>query len=274
LEVTPFWQAVDRCPVQGVARRDDEGAITDRAAVFQRDLVAIRLEADDRPLDPAHARRDDGGLGAASVLHVEDAAPDHGPARLVVMGLARLDDDDVELAITLKQGCRRGQTRRSSADDDDVGPLGAGACRRGHRGFEPGTQSRQIISRLGRRRDQGVRRLRPGLGQGPERRGACARAAVGQHGAFQPQQGIGHAGDVGVADLTADRRHMGETHAMRGGQGLHLRRARLAGLFAVGSVVDDRAEALARCLGDVRLGQLGRDGQGGREGLERHGDRP
>eukprot|EP01137_Pigoraptor_chileana_P025191 Opistho-2@94287 len=133
-------QAVDCGPVQGVAGRYDQGAVADRAAVLQRDLIALRLEAGDRALDPANTRRDHRRLCPAGVLHVEHPAAHHGPAWLIVVGLARLDHHDVEVAIAFQKRGGRGQTGRTSADNDHIGLLGLRADRGGHPGFQPGTQ--------------------------------------------------------------------------------------------------------------------------------------
>src|SRR3546814_19220703 len=76
---------------------DDEIIIADRGAVFERDLVAIRLERRHRAANPAHAVRHHAFLGAAGRLFVEHAAPDHRPAGLVIMFVTRFDDDDLKI---------------------------------------------------------------------------------------------------------------------------------------------------------------------------------
>ena len=113
-------QTFNTLPVEFQARADDQLLVLHHAAAFQNDLVVIRLEGRYTGLDPAHIGGDHRRHGACCLACLENSTAHHGPARLVIVGIGRVDDRNVQQGAACQQaGCNR-NTCGTTTDDDHV----------------------------------------------------------------------------------------------------------------------------------------------------------
>ena len=130
-----LFQTFDFVPIQLEARTHNQPVVFHHATAIEDDGVVLRLERGDGGLDPLHAARDQGRHRLGSILRLENAAADHGPARLVIVNIRRIDDRDGRdrLGARLQAG-RDSDARRTAADDHDVilsrRPYRSGSCPR------------------------------------------------------------------------------------------------------------------------------------------------
>ncbi|RML61921.1 hypothetical protein ALQ93_102605 [Pseudomonas syringae pv. pisi] len=136
-----FHQPVDSRPVQLQAGADHQLLITEQAAVGQRQRIVLRLEGRHRSLDPLHACGYQRGHAACRRLRGEDPRTDHGPAGLVIMGIGRVDQGDLQGSVAGQQACGSSDTGSTATDDQDL----TGCCRSiHHRVFQSGQRSKGI----------------------------------------------------------------------------------------------------------------------------------
>ncbi len=121
-----FPRALDGVPVEAQAGADDQRAVAEAAAVFQHHLLLLRLEGRGGGADPLRLGGDAAGHGALGTRAVEHPGADQGPARLVVVLVARLDDGDAQPRIALEQAGADRAAGGAAADHQHVVARGMG----------------------------------------------------------------------------------------------------------------------------------------------------
>ncbi|MNY08345.1 hypothetical protein D3C86_1411940 [compost metagenome] len=182
-----FPRALDGVPVEGQAGADDQGAVAETAAVFQHHLLLLRLEGAGGGADPLRLAGDAAGHGALGARAVEHPGTDQGPAGLVVVLVARLDDGDAQTRVALEQAggdCAAGGAatdnqhivaRRVRVGGHRLGLVGQGLPAL----LEARLQGGKVVAGLlgGGQQRLGIEVM--GLGQRPQGGGAGAGAAEG-----------------------------------------------------------------------------------------------
>ncbi len=144
------FQALDALPGQPQAGADDQLAVPHAVPVVEGHAMGGGIDMHGAGADAAHVCRDQRvGLphGAAGV---EYAAADQRPGRLVVVGIARLDDRDVELRPAAAQARGHADAGGTATDDQDFGgrmPRRIRAGGGGHSGFALRGQSVRPVLR-------------------------------------------------------------------------------------------------------------------------------
>ncbi|RMQ63844.1 hypothetical protein ALQ01_103258 [Pseudomonas savastanoi pv. glycinea] len=136
-------QPVDGRPVQLQAGAGHQLLIAKRTPVGERQGIVLRFEGRHRSLDPLHTFGNQRRHAACRRLRRENARADHGPARLVIVGIGRVDQGDLQGSITGEQACGGGDTGSTTTNDQDL----TGSYRSIHHRVSQGGQRSKSIER-------------------------------------------------------------------------------------------------------------------------------
>ena len=238
-----FFQTFHRFPIQLKPRRHDQTVVFHHAAAIEDNGVIGRFERGHGGLDPLDPARDERTHGLRGFAGFEDATAHHGPARLVIVDIRRIDDRDRDIRFAgVQAGCDRNTARATTYNNHII--LGV-ACFGGcfaTVGDASGHAVHVVARRFGCSQD-----FRHGtvLGfvEGPQSRGTCPRPAVSQRRARQRIKRRTERFDILIRHHPRLDRHIARLQTGCLGSLLDFIKAGLVGTFAVRTVTDNRPES-------------------------------
>ncbi|MNS82847.1 hypothetical protein D3C72_1166050 [compost metagenome] len=98
-----FAQAIDGLPVKLQTRAHHQLLVAQQASIIQGQRLRLRVEAFDAGLDPANPGRNGRRHASRGTGGIEDSGTDHCPAGLIVMGVGRVNEGDIQRRIAAHQ---------------------------------------------------------------------------------------------------------------------------------------------------------------------------